>query len=288
MALPILRTTEELRAQLGDWRCAGESVGLVPTMGALHEGHLSLVRLCRAATARTCVTLFVNPKQFAPGEDLARYPRDEAADAALLEAEGADALYAPDVGDVYGPGFATRVVIDALGDDLEGAFRPGFFEGIATVVTKLLMKALPDAAFFGEKDYQQLVVIRRLVADLDIPVAIEAAPTVREADGLAAASRNAYLSPAERKRAPRLFRAITYVARTVGAGGDADRACADARQTLLDAGFTNVDYVAVRDALTLGPPAYPARPARVLAAARLGTTRLIDNVAVAPEPARDA
>ena len=175
MALPILRTTEGLRARVREWRYAGESVGLVPTMGALHEGHLSLVRLCRAANARTCVTIFVNPAQFAPGEDLERYPRDEAADARLLEDEGVDALYAPDVGDVYGPGFATRVTVGALGDDLEGAFRPGFFEGIATVVTKLLMKALPDTAFFGEKDYQQLVVIRRLVADLDIPVAIEAA-----------------------------------------------------------------------------------------------------------------
>lgn len=287
MTLPILRTTEGLRARIREWRCAGESVGLVPTMGALHEGHLSLVRLCRATTARTCVTIFVNPKQFAPGEDLERYPRDEAADARLLDAEGADTLYAPDVGDVYGPGFATRVAVGAVGDDLEGAFRPGFFEGIATVVTKLLMKALPDTAFFGEKDYQQLVVIRRLVADLDIPVAIEAAPTVREADGLAAASRNAYLTPAERERAPRLFRAMVSVAEMVDAGGEVDAACADARRTLLDSGFASVDYVAVRDAETLGPPAYPARTARVLAAARLGTTRLIDNVAVAPEPGHD-
>ena len=284
MALPILRTTEGLRARVREWRYAGESVGLVPTMGALHEGHLSLVRLCRAANARTCVTIFVNPAQFAPGEDLERYPRDEAADARLLEDEGVDALYAPDVGDVYGPGFATRVTVGALGDDLEGAFRPGFFEGIATVVTKLLMKALPDTAFFGEKDYQQLVVIRRLVADLDIPVAIEAAPTVREADGLAAASRNAYLTPGERERAPRLFGAITSVARTVAGGGDVDRACADARRTLLESGFTSVDYVTVRDAETLGPPDTPARSARVLAAARLGTTRLIDNLAVAPAP----
>ena len=287
MALSILRTTEGLRARVREWRCAGDSVGLVPTMGALHEGHLSLVRLCRAASARTCVTLFVNPGQFAPGEDLARYPRDEAADARLLEAEGADALYAPDVGDIYGPGFATRVMVGALGDDLEGAFRPGFFEGVATVVTKLLMKALPDTAFFGEKDYQQLVVIRRLVADLDIPVAIEAAPTVREADGLAAASRNAFLSPGERERAPQLIRAITSVARTVGAGGEVDRACAEARRALLESGFTSVDYVAVRDAETLGAADPPARTARVLAAARLGTTRLIDNVAVAPEPVGD-
>lgn len=280
MPLKVVRTVSELRAQLGDWKCAALTVGLVPTMGALHDGHLSLVRRSLATCARTCVTLFVNPKQFGTGEDLAAYPRDEAADVALAAGAGAHLVFAPRAADMYPQGFATRVAVPVLGDILEGEHRPGFFTGVATVVAKLLMQALPERAFFGDKDYQQLLVIRRLAADLDIPVAIEGCPIVRDADGLALASRNAYLTAAERRRAPALYRAIGDVAKNVAAGADAASACANATTALLEAGFSSVDYVTVRDAQTLEEVTDASRPARVLAAARLGRARLIDNVAV--------
>lgn len=247
-------------------------------MGALHAGHLSLVRRADALAERTCVTLFVNPTQFAPHEDLDVYPRDEAADAAMLEAEGADLLFAPDVAEMYPEGDATRVLVPGLSDDLEGAFRPGFFTGVATVVTKLLIQALPDVAVFGEKDYQQLQVIRRLVRDLHIPVRIEAAETVREADGLALSSRNAYLSPDERGIAPALHHAISTVASAVADGAEAGEQERRAAAALRNAGFARVDYVAVRDADTLAAWTDRTRPGRVLAAAHLGRTRLIDNV----------
>lgn len=280
MAIEIVRTVDGLRARIAEWRAAGATVGLVPTMGALHKGHASLVELSRRHCRRTAATLFVNPKQFGPSEDFARYPRTEDRDRDVLAAAGADLVFAPPIEAVYPPGFATRVEVPGLGDILEGAIRPGFFAGVATIVAKLLLQALPDSAFFGEKDYQQLLVIKRLVKDLDIPVLVEGGPTVRDADGVALSSRNAYLSDADRVRAPALHRAIQQVAARFRDGDDPDVATAAAKDTLGAAGFSAVDYVEVRDAETLAPVSSGLRPARVLAAARLGATRLIDNVAV--------
>ncbi len=282
-------TVAALRARIRDWRRAGDSIGLVPTMGALHAGHLSLIRHVRALTTRTCATVFVNPTQFAPGEDFAKYPRDPSGDEARLRSEGVDVLFMPDVSEMYAADHSTRVRVEGLGDTLDGTFRPGHFEGVATVVTKLLLQALPDVAVFGEKDWQQLQVVMRLVRDLDVPVRIEAAPTVREADGLALSSRNAYLTPEERAIAPALFSILTRVAVHVAAGGSPERECARAVGDLEQAGFGRVDYVTVRDAETLEPVHDPSRPARVLAAAWLGRARLIDNVPVsqpqtAPSP----
>jgi pantoate--beta-alanine ligase len=273
-------TVSALRDQIRTWRAAGDSIGLVPTMGALHAGHYSLVRRARARATRTCATIFVNPKQFGPNEDYARYPRSPGADAAALRSEGADLLFMPDAREMYAPDHATSVRVDGLGDTLDGVFRPGHFEGIATVVTKLLLQALPDVAVFGEKDWQQLQVITRLARDLDLPVRIEAGPTVREPDGLALSSRNAYLTPEERPVAPVLYRTITDVARAVAVGASPDAECARAIGALERAGFGRVDYVTVRDAETLEPPLDAARPRRVLAAAFLGRARLIDNVPV--------
>ncbi len=273
-------TIPELRAALKAWRQQGETIGLVPTMGALHEGHLSLVRHSRAKTMRTCVTLFVNPKQFGPAEDLDSYPRDEADDMAKLDAVGADLLFQPGPEEVYPAGFATSVHVGGLGDILEGEYRPGFFTGVATVVTKLLVQALPDIAVFGEKDYQQSLVIRRLTRDLDIPVRIEAVPIVREDDGLALSSRNAYLNGSDRQIAPVLFGTLSQVAENVGRGADVGEQAQWGFDQLLRAGFASVDYLSVRDAETLDAVSDASRPARVLAAATLGTTRLIDNVSV--------
>jgi pantoate--beta-alanine ligase len=277
--LGIARDVAALRARVRDWRGQGASVGLVPTMGALHDGHLALIRRSLATTARTCVTLFVNPKQFGPSEDFARYPRDEARDLTLIEKVGAHLVFAPSVAEMYPDGHRTGVTVAGLGDTLEGEFRPGFFAGVATVVTKLLLQVLPDVAFFGEKDYQQLLVIRRLARDLDVPVEIVGVPTVREADGLALSSRNAYLSASERTIAPSLHRVIAEAARNVAAGRPAPAEESRATQALREAGFGKVDYVAVRDAETLEVPGPATRSRRVLAAAWLGKTRLIDNVA---------
>ena len=277
--LGVVRSVAALRARIAGWRRDGLSVGLVPTMGALHGGHLSLIRVSRTLAERTCATVFVNPRQFAPHEDLARYPRDEAADAALLAREGTDLLFAPPLEVVYPAGFSTTVAVPGLGDVLEGAHRPGFFSGVATVVTKLLIQALPDTVVLGEKDFQQLLVVRRLVKDLDIPVAIATGPTVREADGLALSSRNAYLSAADRERAPALHAVLVETAGRIAAGEDVARAEARAADHLRHAGFERVDYVAAREAETLGDYD-PAHPGRLLAAARLGGTRLIDNVAI--------
>jgi len=281
-AAPIdtARTVADLRARVATWRREGLRIALVPTMGALHEGHLSLIRLALGEADRVCVSLFVNPTQFGPNEDFDRYPRDEAADAAMIAAAGAHLLFAPAAAEVYPPGHLTRVQVTVLGDDLEGSFRPGFFTGVATVVAKLLLMALPDVAIFGAKDYQQLQVIRRMVTDLDIPVRILGAETVREADGLALSSRNAYLSPEERRIAPALHAAITAAAAAVAAGADPNDAEATGERTLLAAGFGKVDYLAVRDAETLQPWTDPRRPGRILAAAWLGCTRLIDNVPI--------
>jgi pantoate--beta-alanine ligase len=278
---PVVRTVAALRARLAGWRAAGETVALVPTMGALHAGHLSLVALARSRCRRTVVSLFVNPTQFAANEDLSAYPRDEAGDAAKLAREGVDLLYAPSVGEMYPRGFATEVTVSTLTRHLCGPHRPGHFEGVATVVTKLLLQALADVAVFGEKDWQQLQVIRRLALDLDIPVEILGAPTVREADGLAMSSRNAYLTPQERRIAAALNRVLVEIARAVARGEPCRAAEEKALRTLLEQGFTSVDYVTVADAETLQPiDRTGARPARAFAAARLGRTRLIDNVPI--------
>ena len=275
-----VRTVADLRKRVAAWRGAGETVGLVPTMGALHAGHLSLVRIARRQATRVVATIFVNPKQFAPDEDFATYPRTEAADAAKLASERVDLLFAPGVEEMYPAGNSARVSVDGLGDILEGACRPGFFTGVATVVLKLLMQAQADVAVFGEKDYQQLQVIRRLVDDLNVPVRILGAPTVREPDGLAMSSRNAYLAADERPRAAVLYRALSHVAVEVRAGRDAAAALARARALLVDAGFARIDYMDLCDAETLQPSPAAGRPARVLGAAWLGATRLIDNLAV--------
>ncbi len=279
-ALDTVRTVSDLRARIAAWRGDGKTIGLVPTMGGLHEGHLSLVRRSLELTERTVVTLFVNPTQFGEGEDFDTYPRDEAADAALLAAEGVHLLFAPRVAEMYSDGAVTRVSVPGVSDDLEGAFRPHFLSAVATIVAKLLNQALPDTAFFGEKDYQQLQVIRRMAMDLHIPVAIEPVATVRGADGLALSSRNAYLTEAEAKAAPALYRVLSDVAEKVAAGAEVAEQCKLAEQALLDAGFQKVDYVAVRHAETLAPVQPPGPPARVLAAAWLGKARLIDNVEV--------
>lgn len=283
--LATVRSVTALRERVNAWRSEGRTVALVPTMGALHDGHLSLIRLALEHADRVCVSLFVNPTQFGPNEDFDRYPRDEAADAAKLAAAGADLLFAPAMDAVYPPGHLTRVHVPVLGDSLEGEFRPGFFTGVATVVTKLLLMALPDVAVFGAKDYQQLQVIRRLASDLDIPVRILAGETEREADGLALSSRNAYLDPSERRIAPALNATLMDVARAVAAGADPAETEADGARRLMASGFGKIDYVAVRDGETLAAWAGPPQPGRVLAAAWLGRTRLIDNVPVAPTAA---
>ena len=276
-----IRTLRQLRAQVAAWRAAGETIALVPTMGALHEGHLALVRLGRQRCRRVVVSIFVNPTQFAPHEDFDRYPRDEAGDLAKLAGVGCDAAWMPDRGLMYPDGFATRIVPEGAAAGLESDTRPHFFGGVATVCCKLFGQVLPDVAVFGEKDYQQLCVIRQTVRDLDLPLEIVGAPTVRDADGLALSSRNAYLTPEQRRIAPELNRAITRVAAAVRTGAAPAEAAAQARDDIARAGFSPVDYVEVRDADTLAPAtAGGGRSLRVLAAAWLGKTRLIDNVAV--------
>ncbi len=267
-----------LRRQVAAWRGAGERVALVPTMGALHVGHLALVAEARRI-GRAVASIFVNPTQFGPNEDFARYPRDVEADLARLGEGGADAAWTPDVATMYPPGFATRISVEGVSEGLCGAFRPGHFAGVATVVTKLINQVRPDVALFGEKDYQQLQVIRRAVADLDLAVEIRGVPTLREADGLALSSRNRYLDPAERAVAPNLHAVLNAVAAAARTGAETAPAIAEGATTLEAAGF-QVQYLAVCDAGSLRPLERVAGPARVLAAAYLGRTRLIDNVAV--------
>lgn len=279
MTLQIVRTVDDLRAAIGNLRMQGHSIGLVPTMGALHDGHLSLVRYAKGRVGAVVVTLFVNPKQFAPTDDLATYPRNEQADANLLTGEGAALLFAPDISEVYPEGHATSVSVAGITEVLEGEYRPGFFNGVATVVSKLFLQAQPDMAVFGEKDYQQLQVIKRMTADLNIPVHIEGAPTIREVDGLAMSSRNAYLTAEERAIAPVLYKTLNELAEKARDGGNLLRAEAMAEKALLDAGFESVDYITVRDAATLGDWT-DGTEGRALAAAKLGKARLIDNIAV--------
>jgi len=274
----IVRNRRDLRQAVGRWRAAGGRIALVPTMGALHAGHLDIVKRAKGMADRVVVSIFVNPRQFAPHEDLDRYPRDEAGDAAKLEAVGADLIWAPSPAEMYPQGFATRIEPQGAALGLETDFRPHFFGGVTTVVAKLFNQVAPDVALFGEKDFQQLAVIRQMVRDLDMVIEIAGVPTVREADGLALSSRNAYISAAERAAAPALHRAIARLAQTVAAGGAVEAATAEAATSILAAGFAKIDYVEVRDAETLGG-FQMGRMGRVLAAAWLGKTRLIDNVA---------
>ncbi len=278
--IEAVRNVEDLREQVREWRVQGLSVGLVPTMGALHAGHMALAERSIATTDRTIATLFVNPKQFGKGEDLDGYPRDEDRDREKLAQAGVHFLFAPDVAQMYPSNFSTGVKVGGLGDILEGKFRPGFFDGVATVVSKLLNQAGADKAFFGEKDYQQLQVITRMTRDLNIPTTIEGVPTIREEDGLALSSRNVYLNSQERTAAPILFKTISEVASKVKAGDNISELEAWGREQVLAAGFSNVDYLSVLDAQTLEAYLRPARPGRVLVAAKLGRARLIDNVAV--------
>lgn len=287
MSLSIVRSRAELRARVSAWRREGARIAVVPTMGALHEGHLSLVRAALERAQRVIVTLFVNPKQFNDAADLAAYPRSEEEDAAKLEALGGHLLYAPSAEEIYPPGFATKVSVSGVSEGLCGAGRPGHFDGVATVVAKLFLQCGADLAFFGEKDFQQLHVVRRMARDLDIPVKIIACPTVREADGLALSSRNLRLSPSERAIAPKLAEILFSAARQVTAGGLVTATLEEAKAALLAAGFTKVEYLELRAEDDLARLEELERPARLLAAAWLGRTRLIDNVEV-PLPAKAA
>lgn len=276
---PVDQTVEAVRNRTAAWRTGGERVALVPTMGALHAGHLALVDQARKLADRVVVSIFVNPAQFAAGEDLPSYPRDLEGDLGRLEGL-ADAAFVPPVEEIYPDGFATGIRMGGPALGLETDFRPDFFTGVATVVAKLLIAVGPDIAVFGEKDYQQLLVVRRLVADLRLPVEIASSPIIRDEDGLALSSRNAYLNPDERMRAPFLHRTLAAAATAIGDGELAMTALEEARQHLRSSGF-DIDYLELRDAATLAPVADQARePMRLLAAVRLGHTRLIDNVPV--------
>lgn len=278
-----IRDLPALGDTLAAYARAGERVALVPTMGALHAGHMALVEAAKPLAERIVVSIFVNPKQFGAGEDLDRYPRREAADARLLKQAGIDLLWMPGVETMYPAGFATNVSVSGVSEVLDGAARPGHFDGVATIVAKLFNQVRPRVALFGEKDFQQLAVIRRMVADLDMGVEIVSVPIQRDDDGLALSSRNAYLHDDDRTRAVALPRALGVAARAIGRGADAEDALVAAREMMLAAGYEQIDYVAVVDAETLQPSTDLARPLRVLAAARIGGTRLIDNVAVEPD-----
>jgi pantoate--beta-alanine ligase len=278
--VPIVRTVEELRRAMQPWRAQGLRTGLVPTMGALHDGHVELVAQGLRRADRIVVTIFVNPAQFGPNEDFDLYPRDERADAGKLSQAGAHLVFAPDPREIYPEGFCTTVsVAGPAKAGLEDSFRPHFFDGVTTIVAKLFVQASCDYAMFGEKDYQQLKVVTRMARDLDIATKIIAVPTVREPDGLAMSSRNAYLSHEDRERAPLLHRGLSEAAETIRAGTPSGKAAAAAQRRLADAGF-RVDYVAARNAETLAELRVPGEPVRLLAAAWLGDTRLIDNVGV--------
>ena len=277
----IIRTVSDLRKQTTKWRESGKTIALVPTMGALHEGHLSLVKLAAKKAEKVVVSIFVNPAQFGPNEDLARYPRDEAGDLKKLGTSGCDAVWAPSVAEMYPDGFSTRVTPGSAAEGLEGAVRPHHFGGVATVCCKLFSQVTPDIAIFGQKDYQQLCVLLQMVRDLNLPLKITGAPTRREKDGLAMSSRNAYLMPEQREIAPRLYAALSELSERIGGGAGIVSSVANAKLKLKTAGFQKIDYVEVRDAETLQPvEERTGRPLRILAAVWLGKTRLIDNVGV--------
>jgi len=276
----LLRTLTDLRANTASWHSEGLTVGMIPTMGALHDGHLALVEEARRRVDRVVATIFVNPTQFGPKEDFTAYPRTEDSDVAKLAKLGVEAVFAPNAAEMYPPGHATTISLAGPALGLESDFRPHFFQGVATVVAKLLLGGFPDIAMFGEKDYQQLLVVRRMVKDLRLPTEIVALPTVREADGLALSSRNAYLSPDERRTAPRLAAVLRETATAIRSGGDVAHHLRQGFNALEAAGF-RPDYLELRNAETLAEPSSSAaEPLRLLAAAWLGKTRLIDNIAV--------
>jgi len=278
--LLTVRTLADLRREMRALRKDKGKVGFVPTMGALHDGHLTLVRHARSVSDVVAVSIFVNPLQFAPTEDLDRYPRQEAADIALLQEAGCDLVYLPTPDVLYPKGFVSRIEMAGPALGLESDFRPQFFSGVATVVSKLFNQVRPDVAVFGEKDFQQLAVIRAMVRDFDMDIDVVGYPTVREKDGLALSSRNAYLSAEERVIAPKLHQALQRIREVAKDGGDTGRAIAEAGDDLIDTGFDKIDYIALRDADTLGEVTADTKAARLLAAVWLGTTRLIDNIAV--------
>lgn len=280
--LPVIRFASELRKLVQQWRRKGHRVALVPTMGGLHEGHLSLVRIARKNANRVVVSTFVNPTQFAPHEDYDTYPANEERDWHKLVSAQADAMYAPDVREIYADDFSTRVEVAGITQTLEGVSRPHFFSGVTTVVTKLFLQCLPDLAVFGEKDYQQLLVVKRLVRDLHFPIAIVSGPVIRESDGLAMSSRNVYLSSEERALAPQLYTVLRDMSLDLSAGREIEDTMQHGLLRLEHAGFV-IDYVELRDADTLMPVEDTIqRPARLLAAIYLGKVRLIDNVPVIP------
>ncbi len=280
--MQLVREIKALRSAVSGLRGTGAPIALVPTMGALHAGHMALVTEAKKRGARVVASIFVNPTQFGPNEDLSRYPRRETADAEMLKAGGCELLWVPDVATMYPEGHATRIRVAGVSEPLEGASRPGHFDGVATVVAKLLNQVQPDLAIFGEKDFQQLAVIRAMVRDLDLPVEIVGVPTRRDADGLALSSRNAYLSAEQRIAARALPGALLEAAQAMRGGAGVGQALAGAGAVLERAGFGPIDYLALCDPDTLAPLDRLDRPARLLAAAKLGTTRLIDNIAVAP------
>ena len=277
----IIRGKEELSEAVEALKADGGGIAFVPTMGALHAGHLALVEEARRHSRHVVASIFVNPTQFAPDEDLARYPRREAGDARMLEEAGVEILWAPEVATMYPDGPQATVKAGPAARGLDGEARPGHFDGVATVVARLFEQVRPDVALFGEKDYQQLLVIRQMVAERALPVRIVGVPTQRDADGLALSSRNLYLGEEERRAARALPRALGEASQAIADGTPAADALAKAREALARAGFDPIDYVALRDAETLAPVERAERPARVLAAAWLGSTRLIDNLPVA-------
>jgi pantoate--beta-alanine ligase len=276
--MQVARTIASLRTTVAAWKAQGLSIAVVPTMGALHEAHLTLVRSAKTHAQRTIVTVFVNPTQFNDKADLANYPRTDEQDEALLAREAADLMFLPGPQEIYPDGFATTVAVKGVSEGLCGTFRPGHFEGVATVVAKLLIQSGADVALFGEKDYQQLHVVRRMARDLDLPVAIIGHPTVRENDGLAMSSRNARLTPAERLVAPHLSQTLFAAARDIARGRDLGQTLEGAKRALSDAGFGPVEYLELRAECDLRPLASFSEPARLLTAAFLGRIRLIDNV----------
>jgi len=280
MTPQIIRTLTELRSKVAGWKAAGESVAVVPTMGALHQGHLSLVRAGKEVCDRVIVTIFINPKQFNNPDDYKNYPRTEEEDARKLISLKADVVYVPDGAQMYPDGFATTVSVDGITQGLCGAHRAGHFDGVATIVTKLFSQTQADKAFFGEKDYQQLQVVTRLARDLDLPIEVVGCPTIREEDGLAMSSRNLMLSDRARTWAPELHRAMEEMSEGLRAGGDLEALRAVAVKRIERAGFTQVEYLDLRSADRLELMTTPDRPARLLAAAWLAGVRLIDNIAV--------
>ncbi|SBV34860.1 Pantothenate synthetase [uncultured Sphingopyxis sp.] len=278
--MQIIRDIAMLHRAVTALKQGGKSVALVPTMGSLHDGHLSLVRMAKRVADHVVVSIFVNPTQFGPNEDFDAYPRDEARDAALLVEEGTSLLWAPDVATMYPGGHSTHIEVAELGADYCGAARPGHFDGVATVVAKLFNQVRPDVAIFGEKDWQQLAIIRRMARDLDFGIDILGAPIARDADGLALSSRNAYLSDAQRAAAPAFPAALNAAAKAIAGGADVGETLLKAEAAIVEGGFDSVDYVALADADSLERLSTFRAPARLLAAARIGKTRLIDNLQV--------